>query len=162
SSRSIASASTKVTEPSCTCSDYMNSALARSIADLSSRWRNRFSRWRTSSKSGHLRRGARGETLACRYLRRNGYKVLFRNFRVRSGVRYNFYVVAKTRLVFSKEKPVGAKNSAGPVKRFIAKNQNAFLVVPPVGCQLLNNPKILPQFALFKSTFPTARNPPGN
>src|SRR5207247_10359022 len=63
----------------------MNSALARSIADLSNRWRSRFSRWRTSPKSGHLRRGARGETLACRYLKRNGYKVLFRNFRGRSG-----------------------------------------------------------------------------
>ena len=39
----------------------MNSALARSIADLSSRWRNRFLPWKKSSKSGHLRRGARGE-----------------------------------------------------------------------------------------------------
>src|SRR5437773_10859541 len=63
----------------------MNSALAQSIADLSSRWRSRFSRWRTSPSSGHLRRGARGETLACRYLKRNGYKALHRNFRGRSG-----------------------------------------------------------------------------
>src|SRR5947208_14035660 len=63
----------------------MNSALARSIVDLSSRWRNRFSRWRRSPKSGHLGRGARGERLACRYLKRNGYKVLVRNFRGRSG-----------------------------------------------------------------------------
>src|SRR5947208_17121155 len=63
----------------------MNSALARSIADLSSRWRNHFSRWRSLPKSGHLRRGARGEKLACRFLRRNGYKVLFRYFRGRSG-----------------------------------------------------------------------------
>ena len=63
----------------------MNLALARSIADLSSRWRNRFSRWRRSPKSGHLGRGAGGERLACRYLKHNGYKVLVRNFRGRSG-----------------------------------------------------------------------------
>src|SRR5260370_26362985 len=63
----------------------MNSALPRSIADLSSRWRNRFLPWKKSSKSGHLRRGARGEKLACRFLKRSGYKILFRNFRGRSG-----------------------------------------------------------------------------
>src|SRR5205823_3882626 len=63
----------------------MNSALAQSIADLSSRWHNRFSHWRKSSKSGHLRRGVLGEKLACRYLKRNGYKILFCNFRGRSG-----------------------------------------------------------------------------
>src|SRR6267378_130556 len=63
----------------------MNSALARSIADLSSQWRNRFLPWAKSSKSGHLLRGARGEKLACRFLKRSGYKILFRNFRGRSG-----------------------------------------------------------------------------
>jgi len=35
--------------------------------------------------SGHLWRGARGEKLACRYLKRSGYKILLRNFRGRSG-----------------------------------------------------------------------------
>jgi putative endonuclease len=41
--------------------------------------------WAKSSKSAHLRRGARGEKLACRFLKRSGYKILFRNFRGRSG-----------------------------------------------------------------------------
>src|SRR6267142_1725779 len=63
----------------------MNSALVRSIADLSNQWRNRFLPWKKSSKSGHLRRGAHGEKLACRFLKRSGYKILFRNFRGRSG-----------------------------------------------------------------------------
>src|SRR6478736_5313745 len=63
----------------------MNSALVRSIADLSSRWRNRFLPWAKSSKSSHLRRGARGEKLACRFLKHSGYKILFRNFRGHSG-----------------------------------------------------------------------------
>ncbi len=35
--------------------------------------------------SQHLRLGARGEKLACRFLRRSGYKILYRNFRGRTG-----------------------------------------------------------------------------
>ena len=33
----------------------------------------------------HLQRGARGEKLARRHLRREGYKILYRNFRGRTG-----------------------------------------------------------------------------
>src|SRR5256714_7292198 len=71
----------------------MNSALAQSIAALSNRWRNHFLHWRSSIKSGHLRRGARGEKLACRFLKRSGYKILLRNFRGRSGG--EIYVVCR-------------------------------------------------------------------
>src|SRR5207253_10441071 len=63
----------------------MNSGLVRSIADLSNRWRNRFLPLKLSSRPQHLRRGARGEKLACRFLRHNGYKILYRNFKGRSG-----------------------------------------------------------------------------
>src|SRR5262249_20566256 len=58
----------------------MNLGPVRFIAALSSRWRNRFSRSKESSPE-HLRRGARGEDAACRFLRRNGYKILYRNFK---------------------------------------------------------------------------------
>ena len=59
----------------------MSTGLVRFIADLSSRWRSRSS----PSRPEHLRLGTHGEKLACRFLRRNGYKVLYRNFRGRSG-----------------------------------------------------------------------------
>src|SRR5258707_8467342 len=94
----------------------MNSALARSIADLSTRWRRRFSRWRTSSKSGHLRRGVRGETLACRYLKRNGYKVLFRNFRGRSGGEIDVVCRDNDTLVFVEVKTRGREDFGRPVE----------------------------------------------
>ena len=45
-----------------------------SIADLTNRWRHRFSRSRELSE--HLRLGARGEKLACAFLRRKGYRIL--------------------------------------------------------------------------------------
>src|SRR5438046_10675762 len=63
----------------------MNSELVRSIADLSNRWRNRFLLSKASSSPQHLRRGARGEKLACRFLRHKGYKIFYRNFKSRSG-----------------------------------------------------------------------------
>ena len=59
----------------------MNTGLVRFIDDLSNRWRSRFS----SSRPQHLRLGTRGENLACQFLKRNGYKILYRNFRGRTG-----------------------------------------------------------------------------
>src|SRR3979409_2531991 len=59
----------------------MNTGLVRFIADLSNRWRNRSS----GSPPPHLRLWTRGENLACQFLRRNGYKILYRNFRGRTG-----------------------------------------------------------------------------
>src|SRR5438105_8426903 len=61
----------------------MNLDPVRSIAALSSRWLNRFSH--SKELPEHLRRGARGEKLACRFLRSSGYKILFRNFKDRRG-----------------------------------------------------------------------------
>src|SRR5205823_11933533 len=61
----------------------MNTRFSRSLADLSSRWRSRFSR--SKKLSEHLRLGARGEKLACAFLRRQGYRILYRNFRARRG-----------------------------------------------------------------------------
>src|SRR5262249_49066169 len=80
---SIASANTRATAPNCTSSDFMNLDPVRSIAALSSRWRSRFSR--SQKLPEHLRRGARGEKLARRFLRSRGYKILYRNFRACGG-----------------------------------------------------------------------------
>jgi putative endonuclease len=59
----------------------MSTGLVRYIADLSSRWRNRSS----NSRPRHLRLGTRGENLACQFLKKNGYKILSRNFKGRTG-----------------------------------------------------------------------------
>ena len=66
-----------------------STAMARvpSIAALLSRWRNVFSFFQRSSPeaSPHLELGRRGEDLAAKYLRRQGFKVLRRNFRTPRG-----------------------------------------------------------------------------
>ena len=53
------------------------------LGNLAIRWRKRFSR--SVELPEHLRLGARGEKLARHFLRRNGYKILYRNFRGRRG-----------------------------------------------------------------------------
>ena len=59
----------------------MAARFTASIAAFLKRWRDRC--WPSSPK--HLRLGARGEKLAARHLRRHGFKILYRNFRGRTG-----------------------------------------------------------------------------
>src|SRR5215831_6638182 len=150
----------------------MNSALARSIADLSSRWRNRSLPWAKSSKSGHLRRGSRGEKLACRYLKRNGYKILFRNFRGRSGGEIDVVCRDDDTLVFVEVKTRGSEDFGRPLvavdrpkRKRISRGALAWL-------RMLDNPDILfrfdvvevivaddakPRVELIKNAFPLSQ-----
>src|SRR6266536_4997850 len=124
----------------------MNSGLAQSIADLSSQWRNRFSRWRTSPKSGYLRRGARGETLACRYLKRNGYKVLFRNFRGRSGGEIDVVCRDNDTLVFVEVKTRAAEDFGRPFEAVDRAKRKRISRGGLAWLRMLDNPDILFRF----------------
>jgi len=145
----------------------MNMGLVRSIADLSSRWRSRFSR--SKELSEHLRLGARGEKLACTFLRRGGYKILYRNFRARHGGEVDIvcrdrdtlvFVEVKTRTREDFGRPVEAVNA--PKRKLISRGALAWL-------QLLDNPDVLvrfdvveivlaedgqPRFELIRDAFP--------
>ncbi|PYJ20953.1 MAG: YraN family protein [Verrucomicrobia bacterium] len=150
----------------------MNSALARSIADLSNRWRNRFSRWRRSPKSGHLGRGARGERLACRYLKRNGYKVLVRNFRGRSGGEIDIVCRNNDTLVFVEVKTRARQDFGRPVEAVDREKQKRISRGALAWLRMLDNPDILfrfdvveviiadnakPRMELIKNAFPLSR-----
>jgi len=90
----------------------MNSGLVRSIAALSNRWRNRFS----PSNPEHLARGTSGETLACRYLRRKGFKVLYRNFRGRTGGEIDIVCRDGDTLVFVEVKTRSREDFGRPIE----------------------------------------------
>jgi putative endonuclease len=124
----------------------MNSGLVQSIADLSSRWRNRFSRWRRSPRSGHLQRGALGEKLACRYLKRNGYKVLFRNFRGRSGGEIDVVCRDNDTLVFVEVKTRGREDFGRPVEAVDRQKQKRISRGALAWLRMLDNPDILFRF----------------
>jgi putative endonuclease len=150
----------------------MNSALAQSIADLSNRWHNRFSRWRKSSESGHLRRGARGEKLARRYLKRNGYKVLFRNFRGRSGGEIDVVCRDNDTLVFVEVKTRGREDFGRPFEAVDREKRKRISRGALAWLRMLDNPDILfrfdvveviiaddakPRLELIKNAFPLSK-----
>ena len=120
----------------------MSTGLVRYIADLSSRWRSRFS----SSPPRHLRLGTRGENLACRFLRRNGYKILYRNFKGRTGGEIDVVCRDRDTLVFVEVKTRTREDFGRPLdavdrdkRKRIARGGLAWL-------RLLDDPDILFRF----------------
>jgi putative endonuclease len=122
----------------------MNTRFSRSLADFSSRWRNRLSR--SKELSEHLQLGARGEKMACAFLRRRDYKILYRNFRARRGGEVDIvcrdgdtlvFVEVKTRTREDFGRPVEAVNAAK--RKLISRGALAWL-------QLLDNPDIPVRF----------------
>jgi putative endonuclease len=121
----------------------MNSGLVRSIADLLSRWRNRFS---PSKKSPEHIRGALGEKLACRFLRKKRYKILYRNFRGSRGGEIDIVCRDDDTLVFVEVKTRGGEYFGRPFeairhdqKRRISRGALTWL-------RMLDNPDILFRF----------------
>src|ERR1700756_4567669 len=150
----------------------MNSALARSIADLSSQWRNRFLPWKKSSKSGHLRRGARGERLACRFLKRSGYKILLRNFRGRTGGEIDVVCRDNDTLVFVEVKTRGGEDFGRPGETVEEEKRKRISRGALTWLRILDNPDIFfrfdvvevvmaddakPRVELIKNAFPLSK-----
>jgi putative endonuclease len=122
----------------------MNIGLTRSVTDLSNWWQSRFSR--SKELSQHVQLGARGEKLACRFLRRQGYKILYRNFRARHGGEVDIvcrdgdalvFIEVKTRRRDDTTRPSEAINAAK--RKLISRGAMAWL-------QLLDNPDIVSRF----------------
>ena len=124
----------------------MNSALARSIAGLSNRWRSRFSRSKDSSKPEHLRRGASGEKLACRFLRRNGYKILHRNFKGHSGGEIDVVCRERDTLVFVEVKTRTREDFGRPIEAVNRQKQRQISRGALAWLRMLDNPEILFRF----------------
>src|ERR1700747_1756559 len=124
----------------------MNSVLARSIAGLSNRWRNHFSRWTSLSKSGHLRRGARGEKLACRFLKHSGYKILLRNFRGRTGGEIDAVCRDNDTLVFVEVKTRASEDFGRPLEAVNWEKRKRISRGALAWLRMLDNPDILFRF----------------
>ena len=120
----------------------MSTGLVRSIAALSNRWRNRFSR----SDAEHLRLGTRGERLAARFLRRNGYKILYRNFRGRSGGEIDLVCRDGDTLVFVEVKTRTGEDFGRPFDAVSREKQKRISRGGLAWLRLLDNPEILFRF----------------
>ena len=111
-----------------------------------SRWRNRFSISRTKSKPAHLRRGKRGEDLACRFLRRRGYKILYRNFRGRRGGEIDIVCRDRDTLVFVEVKTRADEDFGRPFDTLRHDQRERISVGGLAWLRLLDNPDILFRF----------------
>ena len=120
----------------------MSTGLVRYIADLSSRWRSRFS----SSRPRHLRLGTRGENLACQFLRKNGYKILYRNFKGRTGGEIDVVCRHRDTLVFVEVKTRTREDFGRPLDAVDRDKQKRISRGGLAWLRLLGDPDILFRF----------------
>jgi putative endonuclease len=133
----------------------MNTGLVRFIADLSNRWRNRFS----SSRPQHLLLGTRGENLACRFLRRNGYKILSRNFRGRTGGEIDIVCRERDTLVFVEVKTRTREDFGRPFDAVDRNKQKRIARGGLAWLRLLDDPDILFRFDVVEVIIAEGKQP---
>src|SRR5712692_9291004 len=124
----------------------MNSDPARFTGALLNRWRNPFSFSRTKSKPQHLRLGVRGEKLACRFLRQNGYKILYRNFRGRRGGEIDIDCRDDDTLVFVEVKTRRREDFGRPFAAVDPQKQRRISRGGLAWLRMRDNPEILFRF----------------
>jgi putative endonuclease len=133
----------------------MSTDLVRFIADLSNRWRSRFS----PSRPEHLRLGSRGEKLACRFLRRSGYKVLYRNFRGRTGGEIDIVCRDKDTLVFVEVKTRTREDFGRPFEAIDRDKRKRISRGGLAWLRLLDDPDILFRFDVVEVIIAEAAPP---
>ena len=104
-------------------------------------------RWRNlRSRPAHLRRGITGEKLACRFLRKNGYKILYRNFRGRSGGEIDIVCRDRDTLVFVEVKTRGSEDFGRPFDAIKADQRRRISRGALAWLRMLDEPDILFRF----------------
>jgi putative endonuclease len=114
-------------------------ALAQYIAGLFSRSRSNSSP--SEPEPAHLRTGRLGERLAARHLRRNGYKVLYRNFRPPHGGEIDIVCREKKTLVFVEVKTRSADGLGRPADAVDAEKEEALIRGAQAWLRLLKAPE---------------------
>src|SRR4030095_12324509 len=124
----------------------MNSGLVRSIADLSNRWRSRFLPSKVSSTQQHLRPGTHGAKLASHFLRTRGYKILYRNFKGRSGGEIDIVCRDHDTLVFVEVKTRTSEDFGRPLEAVHRQKERRLSLGGLAWLRLLGDPDILFRF----------------
>jgi putative endonuclease len=107
----------------------------------------------------HLTRGKRGETLACRFLRRNGYKVLYRNFKGRTGGEIDIVCRDNDTLVFVEVKARGSEDFGRPFEAVRHDQQRRISRGALAWLRLLDNPEVLFRFDVVEVIFTETSKP---
>ncbi len=94
----------------------------------------------------HLVRGASGEKLAGRFLRRNGFKILYRNFRGRSGGEIDIVCRDGETLVFVEVKTRSREDFGRPIDAVDREKQKRVSRGGLAWLRMLDDPDILFRF----------------
>ncbi len=97
-------------------------------------------------RAQHLQRGAHGEKLACRHLRRHGYKVLYRNFRGRTGGEIDIVCRDHDTLVFVEVKTRTSEDFGRPIETIRADQRARISRGALAWLRMLDDPDILFRF----------------
>jgi len=106
------------------------------------RWRDLL--WR--SKAEHLRLGTRGEKLAAQHLRRQGFKILYRNFRGRTGGEIDLVCRDRDTLVFVEVKTRTREDFGRPLEAVNRKKEHRISLGALAWLRLLGDPDIFFRF----------------
>lgn len=117
----------------------MKSGLVQSLARA---WRRYFS-W---ARAEHLQRGARGEKLARRHLRQHGYKILYRNFRGRTGGEIDIVCRDGDTLVFVEVKTRTSEDFGRPIETIRTEQRQRISRGALAWLRMLDDPDILFRF----------------
>jgi putative endonuclease len=120
-----------------------------------SRWRSRFS----SSEPAHLRLGVRGEKLAGRYVRREGFKILYRNFRGRHGGEIDLVCREGETLVFVEVKTRTREDFGRPLAAVDRRKQRRISLGAFAWLRLLGNPDVAFRFDVVEVLEIAGENP---
>ena len=93
-----------------------------------------------------MRTGARGENLACRFLKKNGYKILYRNFRGRTGGEIDVVCRDRDTLVFVEVKTRTREDFGRPLAAVNRDKRNRISRGGLAWLRLLDDPDILFRF----------------
>ena len=91
-------------------------------------------------------RGARGEKLAARFLRRQGFKILYRNFRGRSGGEIDLVCRDRDTLVFVEVKTRSREDFGRPLEAVGRQKQQRISRGGLAWLRMLDDPDILFRF----------------
>ncbi|HZE58915.1 MAG TPA: YraN family protein [Chthoniobacterales bacterium] len=93
-----------------------------------------------------MRLGKRGENLACQFLKRNGYKILYRNFKGRTGGEIDVICRDRDTLVFVEVKTRTREDFGRPLEAVNREKRNRIARGGLAWLRLLDDPDILFRF----------------
>ena len=142
--------STKGTEQNFTSNDFNNMGLVQSIASRLLPWLS--SRFHSPDPEGNPAHelGKRGESVAAKFLRKQGYKVIYRNFKHRRGGEIDLVCRDQDVLVFVEVKTRSSRDFGSPAEAVSSDQQRRISLGALAWLRMLDNPQVVFRFDIVE------------